>query len=86
MNSEIPLSAFGLMTVEEACAARSWVPRTVQKWLTDGKLPAVRIGAGKRTVYLLRVTDVNSFTPPPMGRPKASPAPTASRAKKSRKN
>jgi hypothetical protein len=69
MLSEIPLSEYGLMTVDEAAAARGWVVRTVQKWITDGLLPVVCAGHGKRGVYLLREKDVKAFTPPPRGRP-----------------
>ena len=72
MVSEIPLSEFGLLTVDGAAALRGWRVRTVQKWIADGLLPAVCAGKGRRGVYLLREKDVRAFTPPTRGRPTSS--------------
>jgi excisionase family DNA binding protein len=68
---EIPLSELGLMTVAEACAAKGWSARAVQKWVQSGLLPAAVVGPG-RTTFLLRKADVEKFVPPPRGRPRAS--------------
>lgn len=42
--------------------------RTVQKWVMDGLLPALSVGGGKRSAYLLRLKDVKKFKRPVMGR------------------
>ena len=76
MVTEILLSEFGLVTVDEAAKMRGCAVRTVQKWVADGILPALCAGKGRRGVYLLR-----AFTPPPRGRP----APSATRSSKRRK-
>jgi predicted site-specific integrase-resolvase len=81
MISEIPLSDYGLVTVDDAAQRRGWVVRTVQKWIMDGLLPVVCAGKGKRGVYLLREEDVTAFTPPARGRPKKD-APKKSGAKR----
>ena len=74
MISEIPRAELGLMTVSEAAELRGWVVRTVQKWIADGLLPVVCAGDGRRGVYLLRVKDVKTFTPPTRGpKPKDKP-------------
>jgi hypothetical protein len=66
---EIPLSTYGLETVAEVCQRKKWSAKTVQNWVNAGLLPAVVIGAGRSAKFLLRTEDVNSFTPPPRGRP-----------------
>lgn len=69
MVSEIPLSEFGLLTVEGAAAARGWGVRALQNWINGGLIPAARAGTGRRCVFLLRKADVDAFTAPPRGRP-----------------
>jgi hypothetical protein len=68
---EIPLSELELLTVGDVAALKGKAVRTVQKWILDGAIPVFVVGTGKRTVYLLRESDVKAFNPPPMGRPKA---------------
>jgi len=82
MVTEIPRASVGLMSVEEAAAARGWAARSVQNWIKAGLLPVVIAGGGMRTVYLLRAKDVEAFTPPPRGRPAKAAAPKPKPAKK----
>ena len=82
MVDEIPLSEFGLTTVEDAAVSKGWGVRAVQNWINAGLLRAVRAGSGQRCVFLLRVKDVGAFTPPPRGRPKAESEPKKARGKK----
>jgi hypothetical protein len=70
---EIPLSELELLTVGDVAALKGKAVRTVQKWILAGAIPVFVVGTGKRTVYLLRESDVKEFNPPPMGRPKAKP-------------
>jgi hypothetical protein len=67
---ELPLSDFGLETIASACARKGWVVTTTQKWVQRGLLPVVVVGSGRSAKHLLRVADVDGFTPPPRGRPK----------------
>lgn len=67
---EIPLSAFGLETVAEACERMNWRATTVQKWVRADLLPVVVIGAGRSAKFLLRSEDVDHFKKPAMGRPR----------------
>lgn len=66
---EKKLSDFGLVTVEEAAAARGWAVRTVQRWIADDLLPAVAVGEGRNRKHLLAAADVDAFTPPARGAP-----------------
>jgi excisionase family DNA binding protein len=67
--TEISRESVGLLSVAEAAQRRGWSVSAVQKWIADGRLPAVVAGGGRRTVYLLRVRDVDRFVPPKRGRP-----------------
>lgn len=67
----LTLESVGLCTVEDAANRLDRGVRQVQKWIAAGKLPAIAIGAGNRTVYLLRIRDVDKFEPPKRGRPVA---------------
>jgi len=69
---EISLAEFGLETVADVCARKGWAAKTFQNWVKADLLPVVPVGGGRGT-YLLRKTDIDSFTPPPRGRPKAEP-------------
>lgn len=86
MRREIPLSEHGLATVADVVAAKGWSAKTVQNWVRAGLLPVVPVGSGRGT-FLLRLSDVEAFVPPPRGpKPgtkykKRKPAPK-SRAKK----
>jgi hypothetical protein len=68
----IPLSEFGLLTVEGAAARRGWAVPTVQRWIQRGLLPVVVVGDGRNRKHLLREVDVDAFSPPPMGAPKGN--------------
>lgn len=69
MISEIPRSEYGLETVAEAANRRRWAVRSVQNWIMAGLLRVVCAAEGRRGVYLLRIKDVDAFTPPLRGRP-----------------
>jgi hypothetical protein len=64
----LPLSDFGLETVQEVSQRKGWSPKTIQNWIAAELLPAVMVGSGRST-FLLRTIDVDAFTPPPRGRP-----------------
>ncbi len=57
------LSEVGLETVATAAARKGWAPKTVQNWIAAGLLAACPVGGGRGTL-LLRVADVDAFTPP----------------------
>lgn len=65
----IPIEDTEWLTVEGAAAVHGVGERAVQRWITNGLLPALQIGEG-RPVYLLRRRDVEQFAPTPRGRPK----------------
>ena len=74
MADERPLSEVGLCTPEEA-AARRLPPvavRTVQRWIENGYLPAYPVGTGRYRRFLLRIKDVDAFTPPSAGAPEGN--------------
>ena len=66
---EIPLKRMGLLTIQEVAAMHGRGVRVVQRWIADGRIPAVVVGSGNRTVFLVRVEDAKKFTAPPNGRP-----------------
>ena len=66
---EISLESLGLISVEDAAALKGVTPRSVQRWIADGLLPAIQAGSGNKLVYLLRRRDVERFTVPARGRP-----------------
>jgi excisionase family DNA binding protein len=70
---EIPLSDVGLVTVEEAAAAKGCDPSTVRRWASRGNIPVIVVGKGRSAKFLLRKTDVDGFTPPPVGYPTGKP-------------
>lgn len=70
---EISLADHGLETVADACARMGWAAKTVQNWVKGGLLPAVVLGTGRGSTFLLRVKDVTAFAPPPRGRPAGKP-------------
>lgn len=75
MVDEIPLSSFGLETVPQVSArkGKGWSPKTVQNWVNAGLLPAVVLGTGRGSMFLVRTVDADKFVPPPRGpTPKAA--------------
>lgn len=86
MVNEIPLESLGLIDVKGACARRGWAPKSVQNWINAGLIPVAVAAGGMRRTFLLRITDVDAFTPPPRGRPKVSkPQPAPKPARKPRR-
>lgn len=90
----IPLSEFGLVSVEEAARLRNCDPSTIRRAASRGDLPCVVVGAGRSAKFLLRKTDVEAFEARPRGAPvgnqfaKKEPAPKPAKTstpKKSRK-
>lgn len=67
----IPLSEFGLESVADACARKKWSAKSVQNWIHAGLIPAVMVGTGRGAYFFLRRSDVDAFTKPKRGRPKA---------------
>ena len=65
----IPLRKMGLRTIEEFAAIHGRGVRAVQRWIADGQIPAVVLGSGNRTLYLVRAEDATGFVPPVNGRP-----------------
>jgi hypothetical protein len=66
---EIPREGTGWLAVEDAAEHHGCDARAVQRWIAAGLLPALVIGSGNRTVYLLRRRDVVAFRRPARGRP-----------------
>ncbi len=82
---EFPLAESGLIAVKDAADRKGWAVKSVQNWINAGLLPVAIAGAGMRRTYLLRIVDVDAFTPPARGRPVSTPSPkknTKSRAPK----
>lgn len=63
---EITLADLGLETCGRAAARRGCDPATVRRWVSLGWIPAAVVGSGRTAVYLVRVSDVDRFTPPPV--------------------
>lgn len=83
MVREIPLGDFGLETVAQACARKGWAAKSVQNWIRAGLIPAVAVGGGRGSgTFLLRTRDVDTFAPPPRGRPKLQQEPESRSPKK----
>lgn len=86
----IPLSSFGLISVEDAARRRNCDPSTVRRWASRGEIPVVVVGSGRSAKFLLRIADVESFVPGTVGAPKGNanakkepaPKPTKTRARK----
>lgn len=70
MIAEFSLASVGLIDVRGACERRKWNAKSVQNWINAGLLPACFATGSKRRTFLLRIADVDAFTPPPRGRPK----------------
>ena len=66
---ELPLSEFGLETVENAASRRNQHPTTLRKLVAVGVMPAVVVGAGRSARYLLRPADVDALPVKTPGRP-----------------
>lgn len=69
---ELPLSDFGLETVEQAATRRGQSPATVRKLVADGVIPAVVIGTGRSARYLVRPGDVDKVPVRGKGAPKGN--------------
>lgn len=80
-RNEFTLASLGLVTAQEWAAQLGRPLRTVQRWIQDARIPAIVVGTGHRTVYLLRLEDVAGFTPPPRGRPLKTTARKKTRGK-----
>ena len=65
----LPLSAYRLATVAEVAAEQGCTTAAVQRWITDGLLPAVLI-AGQRPTYLIDRRALKRFVRPTQGRPR----------------
>lgn len=63
------LAEVGLISVKDAAERRGWSVKSVQNWIAAGLIPCAVAGGGMRTVFLLRLADVDAFTEPPRGRP-----------------
>lgn len=68
----LPLSQFGLLTLDEAAALRGVDPRTVRRWIASDLLPAVAVTGPGRVVYLVRAADVRRAKPERPGRKKGA--------------
>ena len=66
---EIPLASVGLVDVRTWAKQLGRGVRAVQRWIEDGKVPAVIVGKPPRHTFLVRIQDTKNFTPPPVGRP-----------------
>lgn len=88
--AEFTLESVGLCTAEEAARMKDKAVRTVQRWIEDGDIPAAVIGSGRYKKYLLKIKDVEAFTPAPRGAPPGNqnaakaPDPKKSAAKKTK--
>jgi excisionase family DNA binding protein len=69
---QVALADVGLMTVEEAAAVKGCDPSTVRRWASRGDIPVIVVGSGRSAKFLLRKTDVDGFTPGPVGAPKGN--------------
>lgn len=83
--NELPLSRFGLVTVDEIAAKYGVGPRAVQNWIRDGLLPAVVVGSGNRATHLVPAASLRGFAKPkkgpvPKAKPVAKPKPKKGRA------
>jgi excisionase family DNA binding protein len=68
----IPLSDFGLEDTETAAKRLGVDPSTVRRWVRRGELPTVPIGTGRSAKYLVRIADVDTFQPNPVGAPEGN--------------
>jgi excisionase family DNA binding protein len=68
----VALADVGLMSVEEAAAVKGCDPSTVRRWASRGDIPVIVVGTGRSAKFLLRKTDVDGFTPGPVGAPKGN--------------
>lgn len=69
---KIPLNNLGVVTVEEMAAYHQRSVRLVQRWITEGRVPAFVIGSGGRTIYLIPVKEMKLFKPDSKRGPKAA--------------
>lgn len=60
---EFSLADVGLETVGEAAARKGWLTKTIQNWIGRDLIAAARVGSG-RGVLLVKIADVDAFTPP----------------------
>ena len=67
---ELSLADFGLETTEQAAARRGQSGPTVRRWVAKGYIPAVVVGTGRTTRYLVRIADVDAV---PVREPGAPP-------------
>lgn len=78
----LKLSEFGLMTVEEAATVRGCDPSTVRRWASRGEIPVLQVGTGRSAKFLLRKSDVDGFSPKPVGAPAGNANATKKEPKK----
>lgn len=86
---KLDLANFGLETTEQAATRRGQHPATVRKWVADGILPAVPIGKGRTTRYLVEPAVVDAIPIRERGAPKKNAnakKPTAPKKRKPKAN
>jgi excisionase family DNA binding protein len=70
---EVPLSKFGLYTVEEAARERGVSARTVQRWIENEGIAVVPVGPeGRNRKYLVIANEVVAYEPGPVGAPEGN--------------
>lgn len=71
LSEELRMGSSPYVTIEEAAAYARCNPRTIRRWLDDGKI--VRRGAGRRVLIrrddLARLLDGDAQAPRPAGDP-----------------
>ena len=53
-----PTQADQLLSVREAAVLLDTSPATIRRWVTEGKVPALRLGSGPASQLRLRATDI----------------------------
>ncbi len=58
------------MTVGQAAEKKGVARRTILAAIERGKLPAAKLGEGTMARWIIRIKDVEEWTPSPSGRPR----------------
>lgn len=81
----VPLSKFGLETIESAANRKGVAATTMRRRVQLGQIEAIAIGSGRSMKYLVVIASVDAFAPAPVGAPEGNQNAARKPARRGRK-